>query len=617
MHKHMDLGLGAALLIVSAPLMATCGSAQTQDPRVVGGRTYSVYIPRSAGSNTALKFMPLVYKPTTCRWVFGLDAAVEYTRSINGKDIAQTLFGNPEKLSFDGSYSIASQANNRNVFDLVSDYFGLSPLASGHISFNPRIENINLHVQSYAGLDCWLEGLYAQVNFTFAHQKRALFAGCECQDTKATGRDIGQFPAGYMGITRVPATEDLRTALGGDFTFGDMQTPWKYGKFKFGSMHKNAVAGVDFILGYDFWKTYAGSLGLYLQYTAPTGNEPCPTYVFSPVVGNGKHHEIGAGLRASCKLWENDCNESLYAYFDGHVTSLLKNHQLRSFDLIYKGQNSLIAGTLSRYMLLKELTPNDNSTEYDYAGHLINAINFTTRNVAIKIPVKGDATLRFIYTHNCFDFGFGYNIYGQSHEKIGCLDNFACNSDVAGKFYGVKGTTGVYYFDYLDTGTPDLVRATPFAVATNATASSSAIAGPLAGGQQDQAIDSKTLASADNVSVAGDIKSVDWTSAVEGLASNVAVSDADSLQGMINEGNASSYPTGYYSDPAVALTSADLDKDSGKTPAQLTHKGFVTMNYTWKHCTWEPYFGIGAEVEGGHRVDFKQWGVWIKGGVSF
>lgn len=615
--KSMYLGLSVLSLVSSAPVLADCKPQQTQDPRVIGGQTYLTIIPRSANSNTALKFMPLVYKPGTGNWVFGLDAAVEYTRSFDGKDLAKGMFGS-DTLIFEGLYSPLSQAFNRNSFALVADYFGFAPsTAPTSLTFNPRIEDINLHVQSYAGFDCWLEGLYAQVNFTFSHQKRNLFAGCDCQDVAATG--TGRFPAGYMSETAAPATTDMQVALGGNFTFGDMKTPWKYGKFKFGSMHKNAVAGVDLILGYDFWKTEAGSLGIYAQYTAPTGNKPCADFVFAPVVGNGKHHEIGAGLRASCKLWENDCDENLYAYFDGHVTSLLKNHQLRSFDFIYKGQNAVFANTMSRYALLKELTPNNGDTGYDYAGQLINAINFTTRNVAVRVPVKGDATLRFIYTRGCFDFGFGYNMYGHSNEKIGCLDKLACNTDLAGKTYGLKGDNGTYYFRYVSDGA-NLTAGVPFAQRTNATASTSAIMGLTPAGTSFEAsVDNYVNASQGNIGTAGSVKAVDWTSAE---ASDVTApslpADANSLLGTITIVTASNYPNGSYSNPAIAVTTADLDKESGKAPRQLTHKGFVTMNYTWKRCSWAPYFGVGAEVEGGRRnTDLKQWGVWVKGGFSF
>lgn len=613
MQQHQNLYLCAALLAVSLPVIATCGDSHTKDPRTIGGRTYSTYIPRSADSNTALKFMPLVYKPCTDTWVFGLDAAVEYTRSFDGKDLAEGLFGS-STLQFEGTQSLKVQGRDRTTFALAADYFGIDPLlpvGTAILSFNPRIENINLHVQSYAGFDCWVKGLYAQVNFTFSHQKRDLFAGCDCQnDTLSTG--TGKLPAGYMSAAAASSAGDLKTALSGNFLFGDMQTPWNYGKFKFCSMHKNAVAGVDVILGYDFWKTEAGSLGIYLQYTAPTGNKPCPTYVFSPVVGNGKHHEVGAGLRASCKLWENDCDETLVAYLDGHVTSLLKNHQLRSFDFINRGQNSFFTGTLSRYMLLKELTANANSTEYDYAGHLINAINFTTRNVAVRVPVKGDATLRFIYTRGCFDFGFGYNIYGQSHEKIGNLDA-SCNADIANKTYGLKGANGVYYFDYVKPPAVNVLnQADPFAVASNAT-SSAAMFGNTPGGL----VDSQVSASHGAISTTGSIKAVDWTAATSTRPVPNGV-NADSLFGIITTGNVLLYPDGYYSNPATAVTTADLDKESGKAPRQLTHKGFVTMNYTWKYCSWEPYIGAGAEVEGGRRItDLRQWGVWVKGGFSF
>jgi hypothetical protein len=532
-------------------------------------------------------------------WYAGMELGVEYQRSFKDKDIAKALFGT-ETLKFQGS-----QIADRDSSALLADYFGLSPFTDSSLSLKPRIENVNLHFQSYFGMDCWLEGLYAQVNFTFTHQKREL-RSCNnsCTSTVTTSTEV--FPAGYMSDVAADPTTDIKTALGGDFLFGDMQTAWTFGRFKFCDMTENKVAGVDLILGYDFWRNDCSHFGAYFMYVAPTGNKPCAKNVFSPVVGNGKHHEIGGGLEGHWKLWDGNCDDSITAYFDGNITTALKNHQDRSFDF----KNS---GCMSRYMLLKELVPTTSTIAFEYDGTLINAINWTTRRVDVKIPVKGDATLRFVYKRGCFDFGLGYNFYGQTHEKISCnLDKFPCNDTFANKHYGKKGCNGTDYFVY----TREAANTFPLTetVALNATSSNAAISGTNPCGTTDNPVDTSVLHTplAD-----GDIVAVDYTAP---FLTNGLELQANALAGHITDVNVidqAIIPHAHISDPAVEVTSADLDKKSAESPKQISSKGFATMNYTWTDCDWTPYLGIGAEVEGGSQETLKQWGVWIKGGISF
>lgn len=560
------------------------------------GKCHSVYIPRSTNSNTAYFFLPFAHKADMDTWYAGMELGVEYQRSFKDKDIAKALFGT-ETLKFQGS-----QIADRDSSALLADYFGLSPFTDSSLSLKPRIENVNLHFQSYLGMDCWLEGLYGQVNFTFTHQKREL-RSCNNSCTSTVTTDTQVFPAGYMDAVAVTPTTDIKTALGGDNLFGDMQTAWNYGRFNFCDMTENKVAGVDLILGYDFWRNDCSHFGAYFMYVAPTGNKPCAKNVFSPVVGNGKHHEIGGGLQGHWKLWDGNCDDSITAYFDGNITTALKNHQDRSFDF----KNS---GCMSRYMLLKELVSTTSTVGFAYDGTLINAINWTTRCVDVKIPVKGDATLRFVYKRGCFDFGLGYNFYGQSHEKIGCnLDKFPCNNTFANKHYGKKGCNGTDYFTYLNTAGAFTFEET---LALNATSSNAAISGATPCGTTDNPVDASV-----NPAISGGIVAVDYTAPF--LTNGLGV-EADSLEGLITDVNVidqAIIPHAFLSVPAVEVTSADLDKKSAESPKQISSKGFATMNYTWTDCDWTPYLGLGAEVEGGSHETLKQWGVWIKGGISF
>jgi hypothetical protein len=72
----------------------------------------------------------------------------------------------------------------------------------------------------------------------------------------------------------------------------------------------------------------------------------------------------------------------------------------------------------------------------------------------------------------------------------------------------------------------------------------------------------------------------------------------------------------------VLVTINDLDPRSAEACSVLTHKIFFHTSYMWADdCGWNPHLGIGGEVEFDgqchERSTLNQWGVWIKGGVSF
>lgn len=592
MKLFMRSFLSLALLASTTLVQADCCSGNVGcNSRRSSCDCHSIFIPRSTNSNTAYNFLPFAHKTESCDWNGGFELGAEYQRSFNDKDIAKCLFGT-NTLLFEGS-----QLPNRNANALIADYFGLSPLFQGSIKFSPRIENINLHFQSYLGFDSCVEGLYGQVNFTFTHQKRELIDDNDCNkcsDTviSSTTNNL-PFPPGYMAIGTVAPFTTIKEALIGK-QFGDLtgladdsRMAWRFGKFDFSEMTKNEIAGVDVILGYDFWRKECGHFGAFFQYTAPTGNKPCADYIFSPVVGNGKHHEVGGGITAHYKLWEGECNNAILVYLDGNITTMLENCQLRSFD--FKN-----AGCMSRYMLLKEMVQTGTRADgYAYDGHLINGINFATRQVKVKVSVKGDATLRFIYQTNGFDLGLGYNIYGQDREKVKCF-SVACDAIDTTKFYAKKGCTGVHTFEY--------------AVAAGA------ITGEIA------TFNLNTTASDATITNCGTVDN-------PSNFSTATTAGVDWVNFFTHGVNADAVPNGtlvtnvtvsQQSLPAAVLSTNDLDTHAGRSPRQLIHKGFATVSYTWRDCDWVPYLALGAEVEGGsHHCDLKQWGVWFKGGISF
>jgi len=557
----------------------------------------SVFVPRSANSNTAYNFLPFAHIDNVDSHCFngGFEIGYEYQGSFDSPSLARGLFGS-HNLLFQGS-----QVADRDTRALIADNFGLSPLFTGLLNINPHIKRQNLHFQSFFGFDNWVSGLFGQVNGTFSHENRSLVEKCSTLDTQSTSTT--QFPIGYMSAFQDLATNHIHTALSGDFWFGDMQTTWRFGRFKFCDQIENGVAGVDIILGYDFLRCAPYHFGLYGLYVAPTGNRAGVTNVFSPVVGNGHHHEVGGGLTAHLEFWNNDNGHSMAFYLDGQVTTLLRSNQIRSFDFTGKG-------CLSRYMLLKDLvTPSVIAADgFDFNDILINGINFATRNVSSKVAVRGDASLRFIFHSSDWDIGLGYNIYGQSSENLCLFSEISCDDSIgiSGRHFGFKGCTGTTCYSYITTATTSVFKATNGTTTSanllNATASS---ATATSCGNVDNPVTERS----DNGTAAGTV-CIDWKNQLTGNGQPANAITSGTLLSTLVVANTSQ--------PSVEVTVDALNLSSGSAPRQLTHKGFVTLNYTWSGCNWKPYLATGIEVEGGSRTtDLKLWGAWIKTGISF
>lgn len=525
----------------------------------------------------------------------GIQVAFEYQRSFHGSRLANCLFGT-NTLSFKGS-QVVGRNNSR---DLVADYFGLPVDFSGTLRVRPLIENFNAHFQTFMGFDNWAEGLYGIINMTVAHQRRTLFDDGDCCATSSVTTTSTSFPAGYMAAGAISPITSLKAALAGVTTWGEKDTPMQYGKFRFCKKGKTGVANLDLILGYDFIRKECYRLGFYVKAVAPTGTKldaSYAEYIFNPMVGNGARWELGGGIYSHAELWSNDDDKSFMAYLEGYVGHVFKRCQVRSFDLAGDG-------CLSRYMLLKELLLT--GTTYSYNGHLINAINFSTRNVDASIPVKGDASLKFVFRVRNWDMGVGYNIYGQSREKLDCIKcSFPCGNAMQGNLYGVKGCAGNYY-----------------------------LAAPIVGGSiaastatSDELNATQSTATAYSCGVVDNAAVIPNTATVAVFAYNSngnnvgPVSLATGGTAAALESPTNGYIAPQQSVPAVETTCpASFNRNTGRAPKQLTHKIFGTLDYTWADCDWSPFLGLGGEGEfasSSDRCSVNQWGVWIKGGVSY
>lgn len=536
----------------------------------------TIFIPRSQGANTARELIgweEYLHRFPECNNYINTAHTLEYTQSFRPERISRYLFGDC-KLSFAGS-----QVKDRTACEIIADNFGLSPNFRGNLNFEPIIQNIILDNQIFVGLDRFSQGLYARINAPLVYsiwdlniRQRILSDDENCTD----------FPQCQMSGQSANAICNLRKALSGNFKFGDMQTPWKAGRFC-SRQTKFGLADLDLILGYDFFKCENYHLGFYAQTVVPTGNKPNPRYIFSPIVGNGKHWEFGAGISGHLMLWNNGPDENLCIYLEGNVTHMFKNTQCRSFDLCPNGP-------LSRYLLLKELKQNGDNFEYN--NNLINAINLTTQKISSKVSVKADISAKLAYRSRCFSADLGYNFYGNTEEKIKLK-----NCNLTSNYYGIKGSEGTCALEYSTTGTvPNNFGNLVQKISLNSTQSNATL---RSNAPTDNPAD-VPLTNNNDIAVTYNSRQ---TGPVTGQDVIIAKESKN---------------------PKI-LDKKNLNLQSGKAGATATNKIFANINYNFdESCypNYTPFIGIGGEleIEGlacNEQTSLNQWGLWIKGGVAF
>ena len=368
-----------------------------------------------------------------------------------------------------------------------------------------------------------------------------------------------------------------------------MCDPLRFGKI-FGRQTLTRAAEFQVALGWNFLRESWYHAGFALRAAAPTGNRPDAEFLFEPIIGNGGHWELGIGLTSHVQVYSSDDDiHRLALYCDANITHLFDATQKRSFDFTKNGNGS-------RYILLEDIAaPSQNlfvgmvagdPAENQYQRRLMPAINKTTFDVKIDIAAQADIVLKLAYQYKNFEFDLGYNFYGRSKEKINRCQTFESNR------FGFKGDAQIYGFG-------DVAE---IFVPLNATQSNATIRAGQGEGNANFA-----NMNADNPKIA--------FSATEDLQSLTTV-DANLLKIDFL------FPA-RLSDPAILLKDEDLNICGALLPHAISHKIFVHFNHAWRqHESFTPYLGVGAAGEWAcicfkNNSAHSQWGVWLKGGISY
>lgn len=382
----------------------------------VTGRT--TFMPRPMATNAARTIGAVSpYRDLCCHdHVYGYTTlTTSYTHSLRANRMGHALFS-PNCVTISGS-----QVTARCTNELLADYFGLSPTFASEACFKPRIQNALATIDSYIGLDPVLCGLYFTLQIPIGYTRWQM----NIEENLLTNDLDTPFAAGYMDFNETaPAIQSFTCAFNGNVRFGQMQDPYKYGLIN-GAQSHTGVADIYLALGWNPWVRPDRFLGFSIRTTIPTGSHINGTYMFEPILGNGRHVELGIGLDGRIRVWEKLGEQEISIRAFGNFMHQFRAKQRRSFDL---GCNNFG----SRFILLKEFDALGN-----YTGNLTPAINHTTLDCNVRANMYADMVVMAYYTYNNIETDFGYNGFIRSREKI------SLEEGIPAKRYGFKGIQNV------------------------------------------------------------------------------------------------------------------------------------------------------------------------------
>lgn len=533
----------------------------------------------------------------------------EFMRSFRPDRINQCLFGN---TCMDSSITltISGSQTQRLATDWLADYFGLPTDYLSIVSMSPHIDNIIVDFNAFVGFDFFVPGLYARIHAPFVYARWDLHMR-EC----ILKRGSQGYDPGYFNATGVP-----RNQLVSKFThFVDGQEvpeaaglifhPLFNAKMSICPLKKIGLSEIQIAVGYDIYHNPAYHMGFNIRGSIPTGNKAHGVFLFEPIIGNGRHWELGAGLTGHIRAWEHvEKNEEVNIYCDVNITHLFRNKQRRSFDL--KNNSN------SRYILVEKLgTPVIDNLKGIYNGVTVDPVaqfqqevmplaNLTTFDVTISIDMQVDLAFALTYEKNSACWMVGYGLWARSCEKI----HADCTPLDNNNTWALKGDAHVFGFQQ-NNSVPIPLSATEnnatINSGTNFPDTGATTPALVQAGQQNPGIDNAMLSLADSGNT--------------GTLEPVVIAPGSS-----NQINTSIQPR--------FVKTKDISLKSAQSRG-LTQKAFAHVSHTWDDRTeLIPYIGVGAEVEFGQVITPhistdepcdcincapSFWGFWIKGGFSF
>ena len=628
-------------------VIRTCGIAALLSTCIVIADALPYLSFRSQGFNAARELVgwqTQINKYGMCCNYGSFSVTPEYGRSFRPREIAECLFG---KALYDTCCqnipTVKIQGSKVKIDQnaLMAENFYLPTDFSSEFTLEPRIDNCLVDINMYLGLDECAQGMYFRIHAPVTWTRWDLNF---CENVLNPGQN--SYDPGYFNNTFTPANDYNDPDVYGLsyakllHSFSDYIVEGKGitnvpGMTYSGLRHariapcgKNSltrIAELTAALGWNFISCPDYHFGLQIRAAAPTGNRPEGTWLFEPIVGQGHHWELGAGITSRCNICKSDDEcRSFDVYVDANLTHLFKTNQCRTFDLCGK--------PLGRYMLamkfttdVQNLTALDNGTFTPPATQFANVFtpvaNLTTIPVQVSAAVQGELALKFALTNNCFQWDIGYDFWARSCEKIHRNCDCPCESNFKNNTWGLKGNAFVYGFPLTLRGI------SPNGIPLSATQNQATVFGGL-----NNYADPETWA--ENLNI--DNPDPAYMNSAAPLYTHTIDTFQNPEVPQWNFVNTSYQP--------VLLEESMIDFDGARSRG-ISHKVFTHFGYLWKNCEcWTPYLGLGGQIEfAQHDQDcckpcnpckktscdkskdtqccntcaLSQWGVWVKAGISF
>jgi len=425
------------------------------------------------------------------------------------------------------------------------------------------------------------------------------------------------------------------------------------------------LSEIQLVLGNDWWRCEDYHFGLNLRMSIPTGTRPHGKYLFEPVVGNGHHWEIGAGLTGHYTFWQScDSSQSTSLWIDLNVTHLFNARQCRNFDLCQSpnsrymlaqriGQpvEDCLQGNLDpaiKNALEQLIIPANDYTlsNYQFKNLYTPVANLTQSRIKVSAPIQIDFSALLNFNCGCYNVDLGYNLWYRGCEKI--KFDYSSTSPLETHAWALKGDAHVFSYQLIDPSSGLECDDNPITIGeTVALAATQHSANIYAGTNRpcdttlnvrlqsrNPGIDNAQFAyTTDDPDVCDDTQ--------QPLLSSSAPNNCDEVISNEND-NETGIQTRTSIQPKF-LSTADVDC-AGASTKGLSHKIFAHVSRTWAEteCGHIPYLGVGAKIEvavhnsccQGPKTCFttaecnpcasscrkcalSEWGIWVKGGISF
>lgn len=553
---------------------------------------------------------------------WGFAATLELLKTFRPERIVQCFFGDATLENKSSIVISGSQTDDRNnnpiitkchekkclqhnkkkcehkSFDWLADYFLLPTNYKSVVNFRPRVDSILMHLHSYINTEKLIPSTFIEIHLPIERTTWDMHIEECIQQHGNNNHAPGYFTPQELNRDNL-FCNFTQFITGGELNDLENLTfmPLKYSKISCKSLHQTRLLTVNITGFWEFLRKKRATLTAEVVWHIPTGTKPKGEYLFEPIVGNGRHTELGFALTSNVRLSHNQEKDRTFVWFArAHIMHLFDaKEKTRTFDLKNKPN--------SRYMLAQQVTPdvqknlqgNDVTADKQFNTIVTPVANLTTLKVDIGIKAQFDFSTYFALYQEHTHWLFGYRYRTRSCDDICMVDK--CD-ELQKNCWALKGDTQLYGF------------AEHEAIALSAT--------------QHRA----TINYGKNLSPNGTTDNELITTAQQNNNSDNPQLATTNNQPLTTQPNgAKQIKTSIQ--PRI-LSRCDIDLDSAQT-GETTHTIYSYLQHTWQRKHIDPIAGMGAELILGRNAKkkpiiecddclntaFSSWHFYVKMGFAF